>query len=174
MEFIIEDEALLQPFICEVGLEIIASKGPSPKGGKPNPGKQSKLTIPPISDGTHLQGEEGYQEGWTKETALIYVHDEDNPQFIYNRDNVHLQRDQKNLLEKIDPKICERRFSIGLAFVCLSIADGLEDLNKRNNNENTYDIEETIKDIAQSIAPVINPIIDSLSNAALQEAGEDE
>ena len=55
MEFIIEDEALLQAFNCEVDLEIIANTGPSPKGGKPNPGTQSKLAIPPISDGTHLQ-----------------------------------------------------------------------------------------------------------------------
>jgi len=176
--FITTDDSQVKPFentfkvkILEPALPGVAGTNGTDSTGtkeKGNEGGTKSAGLPNIMPVTKEQWD---AEGFNELTALqIKSNPDSGYDFFYNKDNRDLIFSQN--LGKIDPKVLDHQYKIGLMLIGLSLVDSskkkTEDESPRIISGDT-DIEGLVAEVTQAISPFWLSIIEALGGLKLEE-----
>jgi hypothetical protein len=95
--------------------------------------------------------------------------------FYYNKDNRDLRHSQS--LGKLDPKVLDHQYKIGLMLLSLSIIDAhkmpMESGVERVLSE-SIDIEQLISEVTQAISPFWLSIVEALGSIKFEDSAYEE
>ena len=170
------DRTQSTPFVNEFCIKVDAfdneNKGDKGHRKKPrdenkqdnNVNKQGGFSLPNIIECRKSQSDYKFKED--EEGALIVKDSGENSyDFFVNMDNLSLKTDMKGY-SKIDPKILEARFKIGMVLLGLSIVNTFEKQSDKNKEkyENGESIYDKIYFFTKSISPIFLTMISDLGS----------
>lgn len=177
--FTIKDDTLIEALTNKAVLTIEAPVTPGKPGTK---GKESTGTEGSGDEGgskaaglpniTPVDKDQWIRESFNEFSALkIKTNPDGGYDFFYNRHNRDLLFAQS--LSKLDPKILDYQYKIGLMLITLAIIETSKKEvvveQERVLSEETLDLEKVIIEITQAISPYWLTIIEALGGLSLRE-----
>ena len=180
--FTISDDSLVEPFENTLKVTINAPAVSNPPG---TDGEESTGNVPKgSSGGTKSAGlpnispvsKEDWGDDWDELSSLqIKSNPDSGYDFFYNKDNRDLIYSQG--LGRLDPKVLDHQYKIGLMLLALSIIDAhkkpLQDGDERLIDE-SIDIEMLVSEVTQAISPFWLSIVEALGGLKFDEGISDE
>jgi len=171
------DISRVDPFKEEFYVKVIEDKSRSTLSGEPNnppPGgegeskrkRPSKLDLPNMIEVTKKDWD---KYDFDKESALLVKETgEEGYDFFINMDNAFLLSETKTR-SKIDPKILQEQYKVGMVLVGLSLLNLYEREKRIKNKDDNLDesedvsIYDTIQHVTRAISPILLPMITTLN-----------
>jgi len=194
LQFTIDDDTLLDPFVNVAKLHVKPKKDRS--GGNGKIGKRKHSGNGAISHEGGIQLPEFWkvrepewdQHGFDRHSACMIIQDEDEQNanqdvysFYINVDNVYLRTDMKSTRE--DPRLCEAKFIYGNVLIGLGL---IKDYRDRENNAKAnggqdnsvgscqpwnedFSVEQYVRQTTRALSPFILPMIDNLGSLSEED-----
>jgi hypothetical protein len=180
--FIVSDDSLVEPFRNKLKLTILDPAITNPPG---TDGEDSTGNVPKgSSGGTKSAGlpnispvaKDEWGEDWNELSAIqIKSNPDAGYDFYYNKDNRDLLYSQS--LGKLDPKVLDHQYKIGLMLLALSIIDAhkkpIESGDERLLDE-SIDVEQLIREVTQAISPFWLSIVEALGSIKFEDSAYEE
>ena len=115
------------------------------------------LALPSI---TPVSREAWAEYGFDRESAMAVVNAGESWDYFYNKDNIHLQHEQKRLSSD-EMRMAEKQYSTALVLIALTLIQNTQQDNE-NDSAGHLDVEKYVKETTRALSPIILPVIRGL------------